>query len=398
MNRPSRTPRTTALLLLAAAMAGGVAGPPVPASARTTRAAPAGSQDAREKLAAVRARIAELARRRAADLAERDAMGAKLRDAELGVTAKRQSLEELQRAQGATAERRNELLAERQRARNALDAERSRLGAEVRMAAMQGPQPELKLLLNQQDARRVGRMLTLEGYFGRARAASIASINADLQHLGALTAQIEEQSQRYQAQAQDLGRELDGLEKARAERATVLAALATQVRSADQELARLKREEQAVESLLAELSDVARDLPNDPNRNFASLRGRLPWPVSGRLVAAYHELRSGSAQGGLRWNGVLIDAASGARVHAPYYGRVIYADWLQGLGMLMIISHSGGYMSLYGHAEVLYKAVGDTVAPGDLIAALPESGTGKAQLYFEIREGRRPVDPKLWLR
>jgi septal ring factor EnvC (AmiA/AmiB activator) len=66
--------------------------------------------------------------------------------------------------------------------------------------------------------------------------------------------------------------------------------------------------------------------------------------------------------------------------------------------MLMIISHSGGYMSLYGHAEVLYKSVGDSVSPGDLIAALPDSGGDTAPLYFEIRQGRKPVDPKLWLR
>jgi murein hydrolase activator len=73
-------------------------------------------------------------------------------------------------------------------------------------------------------------------------------------------------------------------------------------------------------------------------------------------------LRADSTQGGLRWNGVMIDAARGAKVRAPYFGRVIYADWLQGLGLLMIISHSGGYLSLYGHAEVLYKSVGDWVS------------------------------------
>ena len=170
------------------------------------------------------------------------------------------------------------------------------------------------------------------------------------------------------------------------------------MQSADAELARLKREEQAVESLLADLAKVLPDLPADPQQSFAALRGRLPWPVPGRLTAAYHDLRSDSTQGGLRWNGVLIEAEKGARVRAPYFGRVIYADWLQGLGLLMIISHSGGYLSLYGHAEVLYKSVGDRVSPGDLIAALPDAGEGKPRLYFEIRQGRRPVDPKLWLR
>jgi murein hydrolase activator len=93
----------------------------------------------------------------------------------------------------------------------------------------------------------------------------------------------------------------------------------------------------------------------------------------------------------------MIEAARGAKVRAPYFGRVVYADWLQGLGLLLIIGHSGGYMTLYGHAEVLYKSVGDWVAPGDVIAALSDANAAP-QLYFEIREGRKTVDPKAWLR
>ena len=97
-------------------------------------------------------------------------------------------------------------------------------------------------------------------------------------------------------------------------------------------------------------------------------------------------------------NGVLIEAARGSKVRAPYFGRVIYADWLQGLGLLIIIGHTGGYMTLYGHAEVLYKSVGDRVAPGDVIASLSDAGSAAPHLYFEIREGRTPKDPKIWLK
>ena len=92
----------------------------------------------------------------------------------------------------------------------------------------------------------------------------------------------------------------------------------------------------------------------------------------------------------MRWNGVMIETAPGAKVRAPYFGRVVYADWLQGLGLLMIIGHSGNYMTLYGHAEVLYKSVGDWVSPGDVIAAVSDSGGAPPQLYFEIRDGRKP--------
>jgi septal ring factor EnvC (AmiA/AmiB activator) len=119
--------------------------------------------------------------------------------------------------------------------------------------------------------------------------------------------------------------------------------------------------------------------------------------VQGRVTAHYQEQHANSAPG-MRWNGEMIEAARGAKVRAPYFGRVVYADWLQGLGLLIIIGHSGGYMTLYGHSEVLYKSVGDWVAPGDVIAALSDAGGAAPQLYFEIREGRKTVDPRAWLK
>jgi septal ring factor EnvC (AmiA/AmiB activator) len=161
------------------------------------------------------------------------------------------------------------------------------------------------------------------------------------------------------------------------------------VESGTDELSRLKREEQAEEALLADLARVLQDFPVEAQQSFDTLRGRLPWPVPGKMNVG----RSGPPR-----NGVLIDAAPGTKVRAPYFGRVVYADWLQGLGLLLIIGHGGNYMTLYGHAEVLYKSVGDWVAPGDVIAALRDSGGGSPQLYFEIREGRKALDPKLWLK
>ena len=117
----------------------------------------------------------------------------------------------------------------------------------------------------------------------------------------------------------------------------------------------------------------------------------------GHVTARYQEQQSSSSPG-VRWNGEMIEAQRGAKIRAPYFGRVVYADWLQGLGLLLIIGHSGGYMTLYGHAEVLYKSVGDWVAPGDVIAALSDAGAAAPQLYFEIRAGRKTVDPKAWLK
>ena len=351
---------------------------------------------AKAKLAAVRARIAALTNRLGDELKERDALSARLRQAELVVTAERQRLETLRAEETAAERRRSELRAEQARAQNALQAERAALGRQVRAAYMIGRQEELKLLLNQTNPAGLGRTLAYYGYFARERSGKIDIIRNQMTRLEQLVAEIDRESTQLKMLADDASREMAGLEHARAERADALAALTKQVASGNQELERLKREEQAVESLVADLARVMQDFPVDAQQSFDRMRGKLPWPVQGRVTAHFQEQHANAAPG-MRWNGEMIEAARGAKVRAPYFGRVVYADWLQGLGLLLIIGHSGGYMTLYGHAEVLYKSVGDWVAPGDVIAALSDAGAAP-QLYFEIRAGRKTVDPQAWLK
>ncbi len=138
-----------------------------------------------------------------------------------------------------------------------------------------------------------------------------------------------------------------------------MAALTKQVASGNQELGSLRREEQAVESLVADLARVMQDFPVDPSQSFDRMRGKLPWPVPGRMTARYQDARAKIRARRALERRDDRRAARGAKVRAPFFGRVVYADWLQGLGLLLIIGHSGGYMTLYGHAEVLYKSVGD---------------------------------------
>jgi septal ring factor EnvC (AmiA/AmiB activator) len=351
---------------------------------------------AKAKLAAVRARIADLTNRLGDELKQRDALSARLREAELGITAKRQRLEALRAREAAAERHRTELRTLQGRAQNALQAERAVLGRQVRAAYMIGRQEQLRLLLNQSNPASLGRTLAYYGYFARERSGKIDVIQSQVLRLQQLAAEIDQQSAELKILENDASREMAGLEHARADRADALAALTKQVASGNQELADLKREEQAVESLVEDLARVMQDFPVDATQSFERMRGKLPWPVQGRVTARYQQQHANSAAG-MRWNGELIEAARGAKVRAPYFGRVVYADWLQGLGLLLIIGHSGGYMTLYGHAEVLYKSVGDWVAPGDVIAALSDAG-GSPQLYFEIREGRKPQDPAVWLK
>jgi septal ring factor EnvC (AmiA/AmiB activator) len=382
--------RRTGLLcaaLLALYCAGGRAAAP---------AQPKDGAQANSKLAAVRARIAALASRLGEELRQRDALSARLREADLAIETERRRVDSLRIEQAAAERHRTELRSEQERARAALQEERAALASEVRAAYMIGRQEQLKLLLNQSNPAGLGRTLAYYGYFAAQRSGKIDGIQAQMSRLQQLVLDIDQQSAQLQILEDAAGREIANLEQARAERADALAALSKQVVSGNQELADLKREEQAVESLVAELARVMQDFPLDPSQSFDAMRGKLPWPVQGRITARYQEQHDNSAPG-VRWNGEMIEAARGAKVRAPYFGRVVYADWLQGLGLLLIIGHSGGYMTLYGHAEVLYKSVGDWVAPGDVIAALSDANPAP-QLYFEIREGRKTVDPQAWLR
>ena len=358
---------------------------------------PNDSAQAKAKLAAVRGRIAALTGRLSEELKRRDALGARLRETELVITAKRRQLDTLHTEQAAVEKHRADLRAEQGRDQDALRTERAALGQQVRAAYMIGRQEQLKLLLNQSNPASFGRTLAYYGYFAQERSGKIDIIQTQVMRLQLLVAEIEQQSAQLKTLESEASREVASLEHARADRSDALSALSKQVVSGNQELAGLKREEQAVESLVADLERVLQDFPVDSTQSFERMRGKLPWPVLGRVTAHYQEQQASSASA-MRWNGDMIEAARGAKVRASYFGRVVYADWLQGLGLLLIIGHSGGYMTLYGHAEVLYKSVGDWVAPGDVIAALSDAGGAAPQLYFEIREGRKTVDPKVWLK
>ena len=366
------------------------------AGSRAAAAETADSARAKAKLAAVRARIGALTNRLGDELKERDALSARLRETELVITAKRQRLDALRAAEIAAERRRTVLRGEQAAAQNALQAEQAGLAAQMQAAYMIGRQEQLKLLLNQSSPASLGRTLTYYGYLAEERSHKIGTIQSQVLRLQQLVLEIDQQSAQLKTLENDTNQEVAAVEHARADRADAMAALTKQVATGNQELTNLKREEQAVESLVADLARVLQDFPVDATQGFERMRGKLPWPVQGRVTAHYQEQQSRSAPA-MRWNGEMIEAARGAKLRAPYFGRVVYADWLQGLGLLLIIGHSGGYMTLYGHAEVLYKSVGDSVAPGDVIAALSDTSAAP-QLYFEIRKGRKTLDPKAWLR
>ncbi len=358
--------------------------------------------DTRAELAKVQAKIRKVTETVHEEAATRDEAAGALRAADQSLREARTRLDEARRKHAAAEAREQALQAERDAARARLDGERAALAADLRTTYRNGRDESLKLWLNANDPVELGRLLSYYGYFGRARAARIQGIEADLAHLEELEAQLSRQRSELAELARAQEAEVRALNGARSSREHALAVVEADLDSKSSELVRLRANAGSLESLLAQLREAMRDIPAEDyastgrhRQPFAQLRGRLPWPAKGNIAARY-----GSAKpGGLVWQGLLLDTEPGTPVHAPYFGRVVYADWLPGLGLLIILDHGGGYLTLYGNNERLYRKVGDSVSPGEVLAAsAASSGAMASQMYFEVRHGKDPEDPRHWLR
>ena len=358
--------------------------------------APLAAQDPEQQaLEAVREELQALEGRLARQHVERDTGYQALKSAELDIAASARELGAIRERLATQHERNNVLDQETVGAQERLVGEREALAEQVRMSYLTGRQELLKLLLNQETPAQMGRMMVYYDHLNRARSARVAAVGRELSTLAELSAESERAARELADLERAQAEELDALEGARDERRTVVAKLDEDIAVSGNELQRLREEEARLAQLVAELETLLAAFPVDSEMDFTDIKGDLAWPVPGSLISDFGQPRAG---GQLRWNGVLVGAPAGTPVRAVYHGRVAYADWLPGLGLLVIVEHSAGYMSLYGHNEAILKESGDWVTPGDVIAQVGDSG-GQAEtaLYFEIRKDGEPVDPRPWM-
>jgi murein hydrolase activator len=353
-------------------------------------------QKAEAQLRALRQKIEKMTQQVSRDAVQRDHLSANLRAAELSVGQARGEMARIAREYADRSERRAVLSTERGSRERALSDERQALAGQVRAAYLIGRDEPLKLLLAARDPLRNARMLAYYGYLGRSRARQIADIEQHVQRVDQLDGQLAQQQTELANLKAAQQSELEQLEHSRAERERVLASLESGARTREQSLARLKSQQADLEQLLSQLNRSLKTVPPpETSSAFGHLRGQLSWPVAGRVTAAYGDTRAT----GVRWDGMVVATERGAAVKAVSSGRVVYADWLPGLGLLAIVDHGEGYLSLYGHNERLYKAAGESVTAGEVIAAAGDSGgRPEPELYFEIRRDGRPVDPRPWFR
>ena len=357
-------------------------------------AAAAGKTEA--ELRALREKIDRITQQVSRDALERDRLSGSLKAAELSVGQARAELSRDSRDYADRSARRNALAQTRLQQLVAQSHERAALAGQLRVAYMIGREEPLKLLLNQQDPLHSGRLFTYYGYFGRARAGQISEIQTQVQRLDALDVALGQQQTELASIKAAQQQQLQQFERARNDRQQVLASLTAAARTREQSLARLKSQQADLEGLLQQLNRSLKSVaPPDNATAFGRSRGALPWPVAGQVTAKFGDNRAS----GVKWEGVVIATERDAPVKAVAAGRVVYADWLPGLGLLAIIDHGEGYLSLYGHNDRLLKAVGEPVEAGEPIAAAGDTGGRAApELYFEIRRAGRPVDPAPWFK
>lgn len=349
-----------------------------------------------QQLGAVRNRIEAVTRELNDTRGQRDALREELRALDQNIDKLAAAARRTERSIEANQSRLRALRRQAEVTRQQLGAQAAALEGNIRAAYALGRQDYLKLLLNQEDPARVARTLTYYRYLGAARSERITQLHATLASARQLEEKIRESDRELSALRADAAEKKTAFEAERARRATVLAQLNREVRERSQELERLKADQQRLEGLVRRLTQYLPELPPpDRDARFSRLKGRLAWPTAGALAARFGESKQ---VGTLRWRGVLIAAREGTEVHSVASGRVAYADWLRGFGLLLILDHGDGYMTLYGHNQALHKEVGNWVEAGETIAAVGSSGDApQAGLYFEIRHQGEPVDPLVWV-
>jgi len=378
-----RAPLTAVLLC-----AGALAAPVLPAVEDAA--------EAERDLAELRARIESLERDLAERRARRGATEARLREAETAAAAARRRVDRLHAERAAAESRRAELGARADAERLALEAEIEGLGTQLRLVWVEGREQWLRLVLSARSPSGIGRRDVYYRYLARARGRRVESVRERLAALERTTAELEQEEARLQALEQSERARLGEWSAARDARRLALARLDEEISSRSGEIARYQTQAEELARLVRELTEMLASLPVRGGEAFAGTKGRLDWPADGRLERRFGDKR---ADGRLKWNGVLLAAPAGTEVRAIHHGRVIFSDWLTGMGLLLILEHGGGYLSLYGHNQDLTRDVGEWVEPGDLIAHVGDSGGRMSSgLYFEVRKDGRPVDPADWIR
>ncbi|MFL1467777.1 murein hydrolase activator EnvC family protein [Marinobacter sp. HN1S83] len=303
---------------------------------------------------------------------------------------------ELRRQAEEQQQRLTELQKEEKDLNRTLESQRESLKKQIRAAWMEGDAPAVKVLLNEIDPDKIARTMTYYEYLSRDTVQRLEVFNENLRQLRETQEEARAARVRLGKLEQDVEERQQKLTQSRSRREQTLAALDAEITDRKGEREELVADRERLEKLLREVEEAIANIPS-PNESepFGSLQNRLPWPARGKVFSGYGDRY---ADGKLRRNGLLMNTEENADIKAIHYGRVVFANWLRGFGLITIVDHGDGYMTLYGHSSSLYTSPGDWVEAGEAIAAAGRTGgTDDPALYFEIRRNGKPVNPRNWL-
>jgi len=388
---PTSTLPRASLLVLAGLLA--CAAPLRPAHAAQTAKTRAEQAQAQKKLAEVRDKMKALAQQQAQTAARRDSLNATLAQQAEALAAAARAVRETDQQLAAKQQQLDQLRQQRDDLQQKLHAQRAAIAELLRATYALGRGSDLRLLLDGEDVARVARTLAYSKYFQQDRVQKVQQLMGELARLQDLEASITAEQQALQAVRAKRQQQENALRQQRAAQQKLASQADAQYQSQAQRLAAMKQNEQSLNQLLAKLQKAIDEAERaaaqahvpagTAGKAAADIRGNLPWPAPGPV----HDYG----------NGVLIAAPAGSEVHAVAAGRVVYAHFLRGYGMLLIVNHGNGWMSMYGNNETLLHNVGDAVRAGTALGTALPSTSSSTGVYFELRHNGTPVDPRSWL-
>lgn len=346
-------------------------------------------------LSELEARAAAIREELKRTIERRDAVTEGLRDVENAISEARAEVRDLEFRASAAKERTAQLDAEVTGIERELAVERAKLGLQLQAAYRFGPAAPMQILLDAESVDVSRRMVAYLGYLHRSRALRIAhvvSLSERARHLEAEAAAEQVQVHKLLTARRETIAEI---ERERDRRRQKAEEIFTTIADREQELERLARDKEELEILVGALQKDLVNRITRPPVEFVSRRGQLAWPVEGLLSASFGQPRG---YGGARWTGVLIAAPTGREVKVVHDGTVVFAEWLRGFGLTLIIDHGESYLTIYSHNDAIYRKLGERVTEGEVIAEVGRSGgVDRDALYFEIRHRGVALDPSRWL-
>lgn len=354
-------------------------------------------QETEKKLAKIQQQIRNSQQNVEKQRGEIGSLEKQLREAEQSIGKLNQQLDITETQLKKNQDKIAELQTEEKQLQQQLSKHHEILYAQIRSEYQYGGQQKLKLLLNQQEPEKLGRNLIYYDYLNRARLSEINKATELLQSVHQVQIQIRQEEDLAKLAKEKLLNEKQLLQQAQSKRKTAINSLNNNISSEKQKLASLADNEKQLKDLIEKLRAALKDIPGiDQGKGFNQLKGQLYWPVVGMPSNKFGQSRN-AARNKLSWEGVFIPSTEGNNVRSIYHGRIAFAEWMRGLGLLIIVDHGDGYMSLYGHNQSLFKQVGEWVNAGEKLASVGNSGgSNRPGLYFEIRKQGNPVNPAQW--